>query len=198
MKFLDILFLLGALLLGLQSHAQDVAFSFANPQVTNGGTTYEVDIMISSNGGFKLGSGQLYLNYNEQAFGTNATVNGKVVFSQPTNSILGLALGSPPFQFPFYSSFIANDNTTNRVSFAWQHAFSEACLAANNVAGTPALLTHVTFTFLPGASSIDPQVCFESQDLFVNQTFTACGPGNCTNTNCQSDPGIQLSNDSYD
>ncbi|MEM1216019.1 MAG: T9SS type A sorting domain-containing protein [Bacteroidota bacterium] len=198
MKFSSFFFFLAALLLGGSSFAQDVTFSLQNPQITNGGANYEADIYVSSNTGFKMGSGQLYLNYNEQAFGPNVQANGKFVYLQPPGSILGTLVGNPPFQFAFYQDFIVNDNITDRVSISWQHAFSEACLGANNVTSTSTFLAHVSFTFLPGASSLDPELCFESANLFVNQTFTACGPPTCGNVNCFANPGTQLTNDAYD
>ena len=46
--------------------AQDVTFTFSNAQNTNDGMDdfYEVDVLIESAAGFKLGAGLLYFNYN--------------------------------------------------------------------------------------------------------------------------------------
>jgi len=81
--------------------SQDVSFAFANAQNTNDGSNdfYEVDVMISSTSGFKLGSGLLYFNYNTAAFGTNVNANGGLTVTQPTGSVLAeLVFG----MFPFY------------------------------------------------------------------------------------------------
>ena len=179
-----------------QLSAQDVNFSFANAQNTTDGADhfYEVDVMVSSTAGFKLGSGQLYFNFNTAAFGDNIEANGKVAFSHPAGSyILGTIIGSPLFSFNNYTDFVTNDNTTSRVSFSWQVAFSAECLPANNVTATPSALFHIKIQYVNVAE--DPGVCFESGDLFTNQTYTAFVNGSCGPT---SMPGTQLSNDSYD
>lgn len=178
-------------------HAQDVSFTFANAQNTNGGNSYEVDVMISSVSGFKLGSGQLYFNYNTAAFGTNVVANSKVTITRPVSSVLGTLVGTPPFQFDFYNNFVENDNNTSRFSFSWQHAFSEACLSGNNITNSAVVLFHLKIDYTGGGAGQSPDLCFESSSGFDNQTFTACGPATCTNADCGSNPGSQITNDSY-
>ena len=60
---------LAFILIGLISFSQNIQFTFANAQNTNDGANdyYEVDVMIQTIDGqsdFKLGSGQIYFNYN--------------------------------------------------------------------------------------------------------------------------------------
>ncbi|VAV83345.1 hypothetical protein MNBD_BACTEROID02-496 [hydrothermal vent metagenome] len=173
-------------------NAQDITFSFANAQNTNDGTNdfYEVDILIESTVDFKLGSGQLYFNYNTAAFGTNVSTNGTIEYTQPTNYILG------EFNvLDVYGQFVQNDNTTSRVSLSWQQALSSGAIVANNVTATPALLFHIKIQYLDVAQS--PTVCFEQAPLFLDQTFTACGPTTFATVDCTNFPGTQLLNDSF-
>lgn len=173
-------------------HAQDVIFNLANPQITGGGSSYEVDVLISSSATFKLGSGQLYFNYNTSAFGTNVVLNNRVTITQPSGSILATNVG-----FPFYNSFLATDNSTSRFSFAWQQALSSSCLVSNNITGTDQLLFHIKLDFTGSIQTAD--LCFHSIDPFDNQIFTACGPetGNCTFASCATYPGTQITNDFF-
>ena len=92
-------------------YGQDITYTFANAQNTNDGSNdfYEVDVLIKSSADFKLGSGQLYFNYNIAAFGPNVSANGKLEYTQPTGYILGEVYG-----FPAYKGFIQNDNTSSR------------------------------------------------------------------------------------
>jgi hypothetical protein len=193
MKYLFLLLLLLSLIFGDKLAAQDVRFQLENPQVSNGGLTYEVDVMIASTAAFKLGSGQLYFNYNNLVLGENIAANAKINIVRPAGSVLSTKIGP----FDFYKDFIVNDNTTSRVSFAWQHGFSAGCLGVDNVTAAPVLLFRINVELLPGAAGASPDLCFESSELFSDQTFTACGPGSCDNANCQANPGIQLVNDTY-
>ena len=76
------------LLVSLTSHSQDLNFTFANAINTNVGVDnyYEVDVMIqtiNATGSFKLGSGQLYFDYNTAAFGVNVKANASFTVTQP-------------------------------------------------------------------------------------------------------------------
>ena len=72
---------------------------------------------INSTGSFKLGSGQLYFNYNTDAFGTNIMENSRVEFSYPEDSGYLCAQGIDAVAgAKIYGSFTINDNTTSRVS----------------------------------------------------------------------------------
>jgi Secretion system C-terminal sorting domain len=172
--------------------AHNIIFSFANAQNTNDGTNdfYEVDILIESDQDFKLGSGQLYFNYNTAAFGTNVSANGTIAYTQPTNYVLGAVN-----VLAIYGQFVQNDNTTSRVSLSWQQALSSGAITTNNVTATPALLFHIKIQYLDVAQN--PTVCFEQDPLFLDQTFTACGPTTFATVDCTNFPGTQLLNDSF-
>ncbi|MEO1258445.1 MAG: T9SS type A sorting domain-containing protein [Bacteroidota bacterium] len=184
--------------LGYSAAAQDVTFAFANDSISNNGNSFEADVVISSAAGFKLGSGQLYLNYNSEAFGENVVGNNRLTITRSNVSLLSQTVGAPPFIFDYYNQFITADNTVSRFSFSWQHAFSDGCLSANNVNNSDALLFHIKLDFIPGGQSFFPGLCFESTTLFSDQTFTACGPANCVTVDCNAAPGQQITDDNFD
>ncbi|MEM1318624.1 MAG: hypothetical protein AAGG75_00140 [Bacteroidota bacterium] len=189
-----LLFCFFALLLSLNLTAQNVIFEFANAENTAAGTfgSYEVDVMISASSDFKLGSGQLYFDYNTAAFGSSAFSNGNFTI-ETMGYILGQSAG-----FPIYADFTTNDNTSSRVSVSWQQALSSGCFS-DNVTGAINALLHLRFDYVDGGSAFSPDVCFTSAPPFDDQTFTACGPdGSCTFDDCSNDPGIQLTNDAFD
>ena len=180
----------------LHLSAQDVFYEFANAQMTSSGGNdfYDVDILVSSTAGFKMGSGQLYFDYNPQAFGSSAFSNGLV-----TITTSGFLLGQTSGPFGIYTSFTANDNTPVRLSFSWQQALSSGCIPANNVSATAAALFHLQIQYISGGTAFAPNVCFASSGSFVDQTFTACGPdASCNFPDCGAEPGIQIFNDAFD
>ena len=150
------LFLL-VLLLSSAGFAQQITLSIENAEIVDQGTffTYEADVYIVTDSDFKLGKGQLYLNYNTAAFGENVFTNGNFTATQPDGSILGQTFG-----FPAYSPFITNDNTSSRVSFAWIQAVSSGTITADNVTATPTQLFH--FSMVMADETVDPGVCFQS------------------------------------
>ena len=182
--------------------AQDVIFTFANAQNTNDGTDdfYEVDVMIATTSDFKLGSGQLYINYNTSAFGTNVSSNSNIEFTYVNGTCI---LGQHEKDFNFgdlYKDYVANDNTTSRVSFSWQQNYAAGTFAGNNVTASASTLFHMKIKYVDVTQ--DPSICFESIAPFDDQTYTACGPygsvAPLTSSNCGSDPGTQIISDTYD
>lgn len=182
--------------------AQDVTFTFSNAQNTNDGTDdfYEVDVMISTTSDFMLGSGQLYINYNTAAFGTNVSMNSNIELTYPNGTYI---LGQHEKDFNFgdlYKDYVTNDNTTSRVSFSWQQNYAAGVFAGNNVTGTAAALFHMKIKYADVAQS--PNVCFESVNPFDDQTYTACGPfgsvAPLTVADCGSFAPTQITNDTYD
>lgn len=185
--------LIFALLFGMFSQAQDLTFTFANAVITTDGANdfYEVDVLLESTADFKLGSGQLYFNYSTTAFGDNISANTKIEYTQPISYILG-----QENILPIYGSFVQNDNTTSRVSLSWQQALSSGAISPENVTATPALLFHIKIEYAD--VNQDPMFSFETDPLFLDQTFTACGPTSFATSDCTSFPGIQLLNDTFD
>ena len=133
------------LLFCLPVMAQDVIYEFANAQqTTSGGNTfYDVDILVSTSSDFKMGSGQLYFDYNPQAFGNSVTANNRVNVTT-AGYILGQLTGS----FGIYGGFTTNDNTSTRVSFSWLQSFSSGCITGDNVTGTAMPLFHLQLQFM--------------------------------------------------
>lgn len=181
------------LLCTLLVSAQDIHFTIDNARITNDGIDnfYEADIYMESSIDFKLGSGQVYFTYNEAAFGPNISDNGNFDYLQPVGSILAETYG-----FPAYKDFIQNDNTTFRVSTAFQQGVSSGTITENNVTGIPKHLFSIKITYIDVLQ--DPAICFETQPVFLDQFYTACGPETTGFPDCTNEPGIQLFNDTFD
>ena len=173
--------------------AQSITFTFENARNTNDGTDdyYEADIFIVSDTDFKLGSGQVYFNYNTAAFGENAFGNGNFEYLQPAGTILAEVYG-----FPAYKDFIANDNTADRVSTAFQQGVSSGTITAPNVTTTAKHLFSIRIKYVD--VNQDPSVTFETGDAFADQFFTACGPEANGFPDCTNFPGTQIVDDTFD
>ena len=190
------LFTLTLVLLAATLPAQDVSYSFGGvTQTTEGGVTYyETDVVASSAAGFLLGAGHLYLDYNTDAFGENAVAAGKLEFLLPTAEyVLAQRVGSPPFVFDLYDNVTVADNTAARASVAWSAAYSEECLAQDNVTSAPTKLFRLRFTYADAAQ--DPGLCFTSSNPFRQNTFTAYSAGSCA---ASVRSGDWIRNDQFD
>ena len=201
MKFPKHFIILLMSLIGPCLFAQDITFSLTNSENTNDGNNdfYEVDVYAQSNTGFTLGAGQIYLNYNPAAFGLSVQTNGGLEITIPDASVLATTVGSGPLFFDFYEDFIANDNTNSRFAFSWQQgSFGSGCLGGNNITATAELLFHIKIKYINGGLGTAPDLCFESSDLFTDQTFSACGPSDaCGNKDCGASPGSQITDESF-
>jgi len=205
-KYFLKLSLIFALTIGisLNGFSQDIHFTFANAQNTNDGADdyFEVDVMIqtiNSTGTFKLGSGQLYFNYSNAAFGTNVLANSNVEFTQPNAEgyICGQYIDVAPAGI--YGSFTVNDNTTSRVSWSYSQAFSSNTFAADNVTSVPTKLCHIKIKYADVNEA--PIFMFEDGGTFDDQFETACGGtggGAFETSDCGAVPGTQLVNDTFD
>ncbi|MBW1296398.1 immunoglobulin-like domain-containing protein [Aquimarina litoralis] len=173
--------------------AQDITFTFENARNTNDGTDdfYEADIYIASTSDFKLGSGQIYFNYNTAAFGENIDANNNFEYLQPDGSIL-----AEVYVLPAYSSFIANDNTSSRVSTSFQQGLSSGAITDNNVTSTPKHLFSIKIKYAD--INEEPMITFETGAVFLDQFFTACGPTTFGFPDCTDNPGVQITNDTFD
>lgn len=185
-----------------QTNAQDIEFTFENAQKTNDGTNdyYEVDVMIktiNNTESFKLGSGQLYFTYNTAAFGENVKANNVLETSQPNpDYICGQFVDAAAAGI--YGTFTVNDNTSNRVSWAFSQTFSSSTFADSNVTNVAKKLVHLKFKYENAME--DPMVVFEDSDVFDDQFFTACGPdsgGPFESADCSNHAGTQIINDSF-
>ncbi|MEM9819938.1 MAG: T9SS type A sorting domain-containing protein [Bacteroidota bacterium] len=172
---------------------QAITFGIANKVTTSTDVTF--DVVLSSDTPFKLGSGQLYFNFNTAAFGEWVVTNNRVSIIYPDGSILAqqylniLAL---------YNTFVSNDNTASRFSFSWQQAFSSAAMSTDNITSTAAVLFQVKIDFDTGGSGEPDELCFESGAAFDHQTFTACGPTAMpAAADCFNFPGVQLTNEIF-
>jgi len=188
--------------------SQNIKFTFENAQNTNDGTNdfYEADIMIQTIDGqadFKLGSGQIYFNYNTLAFGEWVKTNSMFTTSQDNASgyICGQYIDA--FAADIYSGFVVNDNTASRVSWAFSQTFSESTFATDNITATATKLIHIKFQYID--VNEDPMVAFENDngalDQATDQFFTACGStssGAFDSADCTNVPGVQFVGATFD
>ncbi len=176
----------------VSSLAQNITFAITNKVTSSTDVTF--DVTLASDADFKLGSGQLYFNYNTDAFGSSIFTNGGLTISYPSGCVLGQTVSI----FNIYNTFVTNDNTTSRFSFSWQQFFSSGAIPVDNITATPAVLFRVTMAFDTGGAGEPDNICFESGSAFDDQTFTACGPTAPQGVDCGAFPGTQLINDNFD
>ncbi len=185
--------LLILMIVSLSLNAQNIEFTFANSQTTNDGSNdfYEVDVMIAAVDGqadFKLGKGQVYVNYNTAAFGTFINDGGGLVITYDTGYIL-----SQSNILDYYSTFLATDNSLSRFSFSYLQGLNSGSMM-NNVTNTPSKLFHIKMKFTVAGQL--PMVAFEDNETQVSnsrdQFETACGPSAAVIAvaTCGSEPGI--------
>lgn len=183
----------------LSIQAQELLLTFANAHntVDEGKYYYETDVMIQSSESFKLGSGQIYLTYNTEAFGENIEKNNKIAYQhEDANYILG-----ENYTIPAYRSFQKNDNTGARVSFAFQQGVSAESFTRDNVTTVPQKLFHIKLEYQDATQN--PLIAFEQGAVYQDQFFTACGSMLKSGVkagfpDCANIPGVQLVNDTYD
>ncbi|WP_422104220.1 lamin tail domain-containing protein [Winogradskyella sp.] len=176
-------------------NSQAITLTFANPQITNDGTDdfYEADILIASTTDFYLGSGQVYLDYNTAAFGSNISANNNLDYGRPAGAILAHSFG---MFSPAYKDFVQNDNTASRVSLSFQQNIALAGLqtaTAIQVTSTPKVLLHIKIRYTNAVEA--PGIRFFSDGVFQDQFFTACG--GTAIADCTNNPGTQITDDSY-
>ncbi len=190
MKKIAILLLL---FLAAYTYAQDLTFTYVNARNTTDGVDdyYEADIYIEATTDFILGSGQVYFTYNSLAFGENIKASGNFEYLQPTGCILAEVYG-----FPAYKDFIDNDNTTSRVSTAFQQGVSSGTIGTNNVTAIPKHLFSIKIKYVD--VNEDPTIAFESGGVYLDQFYTACGPASFGFPDCTNEPGVQLFGDTFD
>ncbi|MDT7831597.1 T9SS type A sorting domain-containing protein [Flavobacteriaceae bacterium S356] len=197
-KIGTLIWMLSVFLLSGSLFAQTVTFSFANAKMTDGsggvGTThYEVDVMLTTDTDFKLGIGQIYIDYNTAAFGTSIA-GGNLTTNHPAGSATGYILDTRVFGgfANFYNALNVVNNTSSKVSIDWNQAQTAANLPAANVtvAGSPTLLMHLTIQYTDNTQ--DPMIAFDA-GLSDNLSNTA-GDGPLGT----GDPSVNITNDSYD
>ena len=190
---------LSLILLSTVAFSQNISFTFENARNTNDGSNdyYEADIYIASDTDIIVGSGQIYFNYNTEAFGENVHTNSNFEMIRPDGSILATTFLGGAVEA--YASFIVNDNTVSRVSTSFQQ------LASSGTTGMPVInstSTHLYSIKIKYADiSKDAEVSFETGAVFLDQFFTACGPTTAAafgTADCTNNAGVQITGDSYD
>jgi hypothetical protein len=121
------------------AEAQDVNYTLVNTRnINEGGIDYHLaDVIVKSDDGFKLGSGQLYFNYDTSAFGANIKAHNNIQILAPQlSTILGEKISYASQDVNFFSEVVINDNTRSRFSISWQQSLSGACYSGFNVIQT--------------------------------------------------------------
>jgi len=194
-----------SMIITLSLNAQNIEFTFANAQTTNDGANdfYEVDVMIATVFGqadFKLGKGQVYINYSTAAFGNNINSGGglEITYPEVDGYILGLVNG-----FPYYSTPVQNDNSDSRFSFSYQQGISTGSMPSDNVTSTPTKLFHIKMQFTDAGEL--PMVAFEDNETQPpgvagcrDQFETACGPSSPGFPDCVGFPGVVFNDANFD
>ncbi len=108
--------------------------------------------------------------------------------------------------FPYYESFITNDNgsPSTRLAFSFQQGISASSMT-DNVTSIPAKLFHLKMIFTDAGQL--PMVAFEDNETQPpgvancrDQFYTACGPftGGLTFDDCATFPGTQFVDATFD
>jgi hypothetical protein len=186
------------LLIGLVATSQNIQFTFENAQNTNDGSFnyYEADVMIQTISGladFKLGSGQLYFNYNTNAFGSNIVANSSFTVTAVYAS--GYFLGEVSGFTNFYDISTINDNSASRVSWAFSQGVSSGAMT-EIISTTPKKLIHIKIKYVD--VNQDASITFEGDEGLVtncrDQFFTACGPFDSAATTLDCTNGVDEQN----
>ncbi len=175
------------LLIGMQGIAQNITFSFANPQITTEAskTFYEVDIMVSTDQNFIMGLGQVYIDYNTNAFGSNIAGTSRLVYTHPAapGSNTGYLLDQD--FIGVIALYVNNPDPTNsstsKMNLAWNQAASNGSAYSNNVTTSAAVrLAHLKMEFVD--TNQPPNVRFdESLNGGLNHTIaSSAGAGDGT------------------
>lgn len=98
--------------------AQQVCFSLANPQIINGGTHFQFDVMMRADAaGSYHARGLVYLDYNTAAFGSSIKTNNKV-------TVIKTGLMAEQFSgFDKYAVLNVVDNNPSILAIAWESNF---------------------------------------------------------------------------
>ena len=186
--------------IGCSIPTDNILFSFANAQNTNDGTNdfFEVDVMVKTTGNsFKLGSGQLFFNYNASAFGEYVNAYKKIWITHPDSEgyIAGQPIDSDP-DTPMYSGFRIFDNTQDSADswFSWSFTqnSSGSNIEADNVTSSASKLCHIKIKYENNTE--DPQLSLELEN-FKNKFTTACGwDTNGDSSNCNLEERLLLTN----
>lgn len=177
---------------------ENIQITFANTQNTNDGNFdyFEADIMIQTMGNqedFKLGSGQLYFNYNTDAFGTNIFDNNS--FEVSANYGNGYILGELSNSNSIYDITTISDNTNSRVSWSFSQEMSSG--AITEIIGTTLKkLAHIKIKYID--VNQPPEVAFENDERIVagckDQFYTACGPFDSVSTTLDCTSNVTTQN----
>jgi hypothetical protein len=145
-----------------------ITFTFANKQITGSSTQfYEFDVMAQAgDSGTILGDNQVYLNYNNVAFGPNISLNGKITVTK--GSLIQGTL-PPPVELQLYDIINIEDNTSSRVAITCDLVFDGPDFGSE-LPTTPTQLLHISLEIQNSSESA--RLSFEGS-LMDRQQFNS-------------------------
>jgi hypothetical protein len=145
-----------------------ITFTFANKQITGSSTQfYEFDVMAQAgDSGTILGDNQVYLNYNNVAFGPNISSNGKITVTK--GSLIQGTL-PPPVELQLYDIINIEDNTSSRVAITCDLVFDGPDFGSE-LPTTPTQLLHISLEIQNSSESA--RLSFEGS-LMDRQQFNS-------------------------
>ncbi len=185
---LFVLFFLSCFLIQQTTQAQNINFSFANSQITSNGTDsfYEADVMIDTDQDFKMGMGQLYIDYNSLAFGENIKTSKNLQIEYPDTAILGQKYVNI---VNFYQVRITDSNNS-KFSISWMQNINANIITTNVTKGSSNLLFHIKIKYNTATTQAQ-DIIFDTRKDFTRLTYTAA-------TTPMSGDGDRLIHDSFD
>ena len=196
---LIIMALLLIAVVNMNAQNENLVLTFDNAEITTDGMLdfYEVDILatkMATSPDFKLGSGLIYIDYSEAAFGSGIN-DVQVDFEYPTGSIL--AQEADAFPAAVYGQQVINSNDMDTVALVWLQSYASSTFALDNVTGVTRVLGHLKIEMMNTA--VLPEICFNvSGPGFDDQLASACGPdvseggSPFTLADCSSFPGVDI------
>jgi hypothetical protein len=178
---------------------QNINLHYENEQLSITGATgvYNLDIMIQSDETTTLGSGDLYFDYNSNAFGANAVSNGNITLSVPNGFWLAQKDNNSG-TVNIYSFPKISDSGSDQFKVSWEQVIEGACMEDLPVGQSEALF-HLEMNYIPNGINFGTGLCFsQSPD---DELFTACGNNSFCNglaMNCTTYPSAELTDISYD
>ncbi len=165
--------------IAFHAYGQDISYVVTNPRHTyhENDTFYLIDVIVFSNQGLLLGSGQIYFLYDTLAFGPNVVYNEKVEIYLSEDAILSKQISDGQNQISFYNTFILNDSQDSVFSFSWQKNKTVLWGDAENIDYYSDILLTLKLNLRPGFGEIEPYICFSDDGLRIRQTLKTCLTG---------------------
>lgn len=164
----------------IKDEKSGITFTFANGEFSSG--YYDFDVMLSADAaGNKLGSSQIYINYNTLGFGENVVANSNITVTKGTLLEGELVEGSGLLLYQIVNTI---DNTNSRFAVATSYDYPTAPASANDIPTTPTQFVHVQLEIVDASQAAG--LSFE-ESLMTGQTYESTNSTTFTVTAEDSD-----------